>query len=694
MAFRTFQAYLDDLDRIAIKIPHHFDTANLHFELEDKESHEIITTGILSKGVDNLYAFYSLQTEKKIDLESFYWVYDSDRNKQSLLFGSIVRKPVFDQLFTYEGDDLGAQYSPKETNFKLWAPISEEVLLHLNTPKKQVYPMTRLKQGIWQLKVDGDWDGISYHYLHLVNDEWIEVHDPYALSSMANSGDSFVINPSKLRKPSRAKTQPDINQAIIYEMSVRDFSSQPDTGFNHPGKFKGLAESPKLSGQSIGMDYVKNLGVTHVQLMPVYDFGSVDENHPQAVYNWGYDPVQYNIPDGSFATDPNNPYSRILELQEAIEAYHQADISLIMDVVYNHVYHAETYAFERLVPGYFYRVDDMEQRTNGTFCGNDVASERPMVNRYIRNSLKIWAGLYGFDGFRFDLMGILDIQTMNQVAQELKTIHPNIYLYGEGWNMGTGLHSDLLAHQYNAYQLPDFAFFSDDFRNNIKRAIADPNRLETDYRRDKLVQSLLGGIHGHFIKPSQALNYVECHDNATFYDYLAIKHPENNEVDRLAAARLALQLVLLSQGVAFIHSGQEFYRRKDLIDNSYNISDTINRLDWKRALDYTDDVQFYQQLISFRKNHPALSLSSYQAIQEATSINWLSPYLLEYSLETTDDKLKIIINFSPDNQVYTPVKGDETILVNYPEVSLKKPLEHLIEPIILKGRHILVLGFD
>lgn len=691
MAFRTFQAYFDDLNRIAIKIPHHFDTANLQFELEHKHTHKTITTKILSKGVDPFYAFYSLETEQDLDLQSFYWVYDNDRNKQGLLFGSIVRKPVFDQLFTYDGDDLGATYSPKETTFKIWAPISEEVLLHINTPKKQAYPMTRLTNGVWQLKVDGDWDGSSYHYLHLVNEEWVKVHDPYAQSSMANSGDSFVINPKKLHQPSRAKTQVSINQAIIYEMSVRDFSSQPEAGFTYPGKFKGLTESPSLKGQRIGMDYVKHLGVTHIQLMPVYDFGSVDENHPQAVYNWGYDPVQYNTPEGSFATDPNDPYSRILELQEAIESYHQADISVIMDVVYNHVYHAETYAFEKIVPGYFYRVDDMELRTNGTFCGNDVASERPMVNRYIRQSLKMWASLYGFDGFRFDLMGILDTKTMNQVASELKALYPNVYLYGEGWNMGTGLHSDQLAHQYNAHELSDFAFFSDDYRNNLKRALADPHRLTADYRRDQLANSLRAGFYGHFKSPTQALNYVECHDNATFFDYLTLKDKTIQDSDHFATARLALELVLLSQGIAFIHSGEEFFRTKELIDNSYNIPDNINRLDWLRAIDYKKDTDFFSDLIAFKKAHPALSLATYEEIKEKTKMHWLTDQLLSYQIKTKAERLHILINFGRDTQVYTPTHTPEAILVNYPKVGLKKPIGQVTEPLVLQPRQLLVL---
>ena len=476
---------------------------------------------------------------------------------------------------------MGASYSPQATDFKLWAPISEKVLLHL---EEQIIPLQRQDRGVWHTQVLGDLEGKAYYYIHKVNGKWVEVHDPYALSSDANSGHSYVIDRKKISRPiHRAASQVKPTEAVIYEMSVRDFSMQKEAGFSQPGKFASLSESPTVHGHTFGLKYLQDLGITHVQLMPVYDFGSVDEKHPELVYNWGYDPVQYNVPEGSFSSDPHDPYSRIFELQDAIAAYHQADMSVIMDVVYNHVYEADAYAFEKIVPGYFYRLDEQGLRTNGTFCGNDVASEKAMVRHYIQQSVQQWISLYGFDGFRFDLMGILDITTMKQIAQELKAIHPNIYLYGEGWQMPTGLDSDLLAHQFNAEQLPEYGFFSDHFRDTIKQTIVQGSRLDKEHATSWLENVLTAnvGLTGeqHFLAPHQAINYVECHDNATVFDYFDIQNPNISLRQRLANSRLALHIVLLAQGVPFLHSGQEFYRTKNLIDNTYNLPDDVNKLD-------------------------------------------------------------------------------------------------------------------
>ena len=342
MAFRTFQAYLDDQSLITIKLEKQFYAEPLQFTIETVDSTQTLQIRTLEEQDD--FVQYSLAPLEPLDLTSHYWIYDQDRNKTFLQFRHIVRKPIFDQTFAYDGDDLGAHYTPKVTTFKLWTPISEQVLLHL---QNQVYPMTLGEKGVWQTEVSGDFDGAAYYYLHKVNGHWVEVHDPYALSSESNSGVSYVVNPEKITRPiHRAATQIPITKAVIYEMSVRDFSMQKEAEFSYPGKFKSLTESPDLQEHTLGMDYVKQLGITHIQLMPVYDFGSVDENHPELVYNWGYDPMQYNLPDGSFATNPHDPYTRIVELQEAIAAYHQADISVIMDVVYNHAYNPKTYAFE------------------------------------------------------------------------------------------------------------------------------------------------------------------------------------------------------------------------------------------------------------------------------------------------------------------------------------------------------------
>lgn len=680
MALRQFQAFLDDVATIRLVMEKRFDTEHMSFSLEsDDATSQLFIHSCLE--VENLVLYY-LTSLHALNLDKDYTIYDQDRNKTELGYGHIVRSAIFEQNYTYDGSDLGATYSPQSTSFKLWAPISKQVFLVLEgTP----YAMTKGSKGVWQVTVEGDLDSQSYHYLHKVNGEWISVHDPYALSSKANSGDSYVINPNKLHKVRRAKNQRPISQAIVYEMSVRDFSWQTEAGFKHRSQFLGLTESPVLDGMKLGMDYIKNLGVTHIQLLPVYDFGSVDEHKPQAVYNWGYDPMQYNLPEGSFSSLPNDPYARILELQEAIQAYHDADISVNMDVVYNHVYHAEKYAFELIVPGYFYRYNEHGMRTDGTFCGNDVASERSMVRNYIKQSLRQWTSIYGFDGFRFDLMGILDSDTINQIQEELSAIHPNIYLYGEGWKMATGLEYEKLAHQYNADQLPEVSFFNDDYRDTFKKLLLNPTRLVDKQLHEKVQHLLTGSRYSHFITPQQSLNYIECHDNATAFDYFHIEHPDWTPQQQKRAASFGLQLVLISQGMAFIHSGQEFFRTKDEIDNTYNIPDRINRLDWTRAVHYKEHIEFIQELIAFRKNNPILSQNSYETIQETCDFYWLTEYVLRYQVTNGDKTIQFIINFADSDFVFENEK-EQTIRFSFPPVDDKKA-----QQITLAGQSICIL---
>ena len=369
-------------------------------------------------------------------------------------------------------------------------------------------------------------------------------------------------------------------------------------------------------------------------------------------------------------------------------------MSVIMDVVYNHVYEADAYAFEKIVPGYFYRLDEQGLRTNGTFCGNDVASEKAMVRHYIQQSVQQWVSLYGFDGFRFDLMGILDITTMKQIAQELKAIHPNIYLYGEGWQMPTGLDSDLLAHQFNAEQLPEYGFFSDHFRDTIKQTIAQGSRLDKEHATSWLENVLTAnvGLTGepHFLAPHQAINYVECHDNATVFDYFDIQNPNISLRQRLANSRLALHIVLLAQGVPFLHSGQEFYRTKNLIDNTYNLPDDVNKLDWLRSLHYTEDIEFLKQLIAFRKAHPLLTLTTSSAIQKACQVKWLSPILLEYKIQKDKQALTILINFGTEAATYEN-KMKQSIYLQYPHINAKKPIAPLADSYTVPAKQVLVL---
>ncbi|NQP31788.1 type I pullulanase [Streptococcus suis] len=680
MALRQFQAFLDDEATIRLVMEKRFDSEHMSFSLESNDAtSQLFIHSCLE--VDNQIIYY-LTSLHALTLDKDYTVYDQDRNKIELGYGHIVRSAIFEQNYTYNGNDLGANYRSEATTFKLWAPISKQVFLVL---EGNPYAMTRGSKGVWEVTVEGDLETKSYHYLHKVNGEWISVHDPYALSSQANSGNSYVINPDKLHRIRRATTQFPISQAVIYEMSVRDFSWQKEAGFIHRSQYLGLTESPIMDGMKLGMDYVKDLGVTHIQLLPVYDFGSVDENKPQAVYNWGYDPMQYNLPEGSYSSQPNDPYARILELQEAIQAYHDADISVIMDVVYNHVYHAEKYAFELIVPGYFYRYDEHGMRTDGTFCGNDVASERSMVRNYIKQSLRQWLEIYGFDGFRFDLMGILDSETINQIQAELVALHPNVYLYGEGWKMATGLEYDKLAHQYNAAQLPNISFFNDDYRDTFKKLLLNPNRLIDKQLHEKVQHLLTGSRLTHFLTPQQSLNYIECHDNATAFDYFHIENPNWTPQQQKRAASFGLQLILISQGMAFIHSGQEFFRTKDEIDNTYNVSDTINRLDWTRAVHYKEHIEFIQELIAFRKNNPILSQDNYESIQQTCDFYWLTEFVLRYQVISEEKTIQFIINFA-DSDFTFERDQDKTVLYNYPPVE-----EHDQQKITIAGQSICIL---
>ena len=654
MVFRSFKATWDQEQVVSIHIDKNFDQ-DLILQIENK-SHQALALEFLDqKELDHSF-LYTYKVEG-LDLLDDYWVFDQDRNKALLTYGRIVQSPLFDQTFTYDGEDLGANYSPEATLFKLWAPISRQVLLQIKRQDREnTFPLKRGEKGVWQIELGGNWEGASYHYLHQVNGNWIETQDPYALSSTSNSGDSYVIDRAQISQPiKRAQSQVPPTKAVIYELSVRDFTWQEEVDFKQKGKFLGLLESPQLGKDHLGLSYLRDLGISHVQLMPVYDFGSVDEDFPQMTYNWGYDPVQYNVPEGSFASNLDDPYTRIKELQTLIAGLHAANLSVIMDVVYNHVYQADDFALEKLVPGYCFRLSPDGYRTNGSFCGNDLASERPMIQRYIIQSLKLWCGLYGFDGFRFDLMGLIDQDTLQKAQTQLEALYPNIYLYGEGWRMDTGLDNQLLAHQYNAKELPAYGFFSDDFRNAIKAVALNPTlSLDKDFQQTlEKVLTASCGAYGpeHFLAPHQALNYTECHDNATVYDYLAREDETMSPQRRKKAAKLALTLPLLAQGVPFIHSGQELYRSKQGVENSYNSPDRINSFDWTKLDEERELLYLFQDLCQLRKKEALLTLDSQEAIQAACQMTWLQDGLLSYQLKDKEDQLSILINFSPEDLV-------------------------------------------
>ena len=450
-------------------------------------------------------------------------------------------------------------------------------------------------------------------------------------------------------------------------MSVRDFSVQKEAGFKHPGKFKGLTESPQLNGQILGFDYLQKLGITHVQLLPVYDFGSVDEENQWKAYNWGYDPVQYNVPEGSYASDPNDPYARIWELQDAIATYHQSNLSVIMDVVYNHIYSTEHGPFQNTVPDYYYRMEPDGRFQNGTGVGNETASEHEMYRKYMIDSLTHWVKEYQIDGFRFDLMGIHDVRTMNAIREAMDALDPRILLYGEGWDMGTGLAPEDKAKKDNAAQLPRIGFFNDTERDaikgaevygSIKRGFVSRKSTENIVARAALGSAELG----HYLSPNQVLNYVEAHDNYNLYDLLQTLHPNEEVAGLVKRSELATAMNLLFQGMTFMQLGQEFMRTKlvatgpdgeitpldrELAMNSYNAPDFVNQVNWDLVSQNKESIADIRSLIALKTSLPVLGLESYDKIyqqvfiQSATDTSGLVIYEL-----TGDKKYLVIFNAS------------------------------------------------
>jgi pullulanase len=395
------------------------------------------------------------------------------------------------------------------------------------------------------------------------------------------------------------------------------------------------------NGIKTGVAAIKDLGVTHVELLPVFDFASVDEANP--TFNWGYDPKNYNVPEGSYSSDPTNPTARITELKQAIQSLHDQKLRVNMDVVYNHVYNASSFSEELIVPGYFFRTDDNGGLTNGSGCGNDVASERPMVRKFIVDSVKYWASEYNFDGFRFDLMGLMDIQTINDVTAALKKIDPTIIVIGEGWNMGT-LAGPLRANQINISQLNNVAHFNDQIRDGIKGSVFNASENGWATGKTGSASDVKAGIVANtdfsssiFAKwqttsPAQSVNYVESHDNLTLADKISasVKGATPSTIAQLS--QFASSIILLAQGVPFIQAGQEFLRSKDGNDNSYKSDDATNSLKWSTKSKAVSTTEYFKGLIAFRAAHPALRMNSSSQIKANLKFLTAPKNVIAYSI--------------------------------------------------------------
>ncbi|NDA41411.1 MAG: type I pullulanase, partial [Actinobacteria bacterium] len=557
-----------------------------------------------------------------ISLLSLPTIVQAEQNDKSALYDS----PAFTEKYTYTGNDLGASYSKEKTSFRVWAPTAKSVTLLTYSSAQSnssiSYPMKSDLKGTWVAELPGDQDGLVYTYKVDVDGDVNEVIDPYARAATINGKRGVVVDldstDPKNWKSEKPKFSGSPTDAVIYELHVRDLSMDSSAPFPKAarGKFTAFNYSnlKGKSGQPVGIAAIKDLGITHIQLLPIYDFASVDESNPD--FNWGYDPLNYNVVEGSYSTDPTNPKQRITEFKGAIQSMHDQGIRVIMDVVYNHVYNAATFSQNLIVPGYWFRTDGAGNLTNGSGCGNDVASERPMVSKFIVDSVKYWASEYNLSGFRFDLMGLIDIETMQKVSAELKNIDPSIIVLGEGWSMGT-LPNSLKASQSNIEQLPRISVFNDQIRDGVKGSVfnsSEPGWATGSFNRGNDVKAgILGNTYSSPLvrfnfftaTPGQSVNYVEAHDNNTLQDKILLstgKVPAST-ISRLH--RLAGSIPILAQGLPFIHAGQEFQRSKSGDSNSYQSGDFVNSLKWGLVKTNAITRNYYKGLIALRLSHPA-----------------------------------------------------------------------------------------
>lgn len=603
---------------------------------------------------------------KNLDFSKKYVLkaqFPSGLKSYDVTFDGIYDSEAFEAAFAYDGNDLGALVTGNVTNFRLWAPISSAVSLNLyetGTPaalggsdtKIATYPMTKDVKGTWKYAANQNLHGKYYTYSVTNGSRTFETIDPYAKSAGVNGLRGMVVdfpktNPTGFKYHERPNNIENATDAIIYELHVRDLTSHSSWNGpkEHAGKFLGLIdEGTTYQGITTGFDHIKELGVTHVQLLPFFDFGVVDEtklNEPKyqakGIFNWGYMPLNFNVPEGSYSSDPYDGTKRITELKQVTTAFTKNNIGLIMDVVYNHTGLSADSNFHLILPGYFHRLTPTGVFSNGSGTGNETASERYMVRKFIVDSTVFWATEYNISGFRFDLMALHDVETMKAVVSALKAIDQNILIYGEPWNGGaTPLPPSMAADKVNLAKMPEVGAFNDEIRDGIRGSVfttAEGGFVQggtSPKIMNRTKYGVVGGVAypGLDLKdlsyqtvwhtqPSKTINYVSAHDNNTLYDKLRLSttYQQKQYLDEMQ--KQANAIVLTSQGVPFLHAGVEFLRSKPdgsggYDHNSYESPDSVNQLRWDLKAEALNMSVFtyYKGLIALRKAHPAFRMAT------------------------------------------------------------------------------------
>ncbi len=602
---------------------------------------------------------FAVKLGEKITLGSEISVSHKDWGKVNPELGGLYSTEEFEKAFHYSGDDLGSIYTPASTKFRLWAPTATEAQLLVYAKDSDKAPsqsiaMTKSEKGTWTHELPGNQHLTIYNFRVKLGENWVEAVDPYVRAATVNGTKGVVVDLSKTNPEGwlthdKPKFSGVATDAVFYELHVRDLSMDPNSGIKNKGKFLGLTEANTTTPDKrtkTGIDAIADLGITHLQLLPIYDYKTVDENRNDQ-FNWGYDPLNFNVVEGSYSTVPTDPLNRISELKQTIQYLHSRGIRVVMDVVYNHVFDAGSHSFELLVPGYFFRKEADGTFANGTGVGNEVASERSMASKYIVDSALYWASEYKLDGYRFDLMGILDVDTMNKIRQGVDKIDPAFLIIGEGWNMGSSLFPEKKAYQYNAAKMPRIAHFNDGIRDGLKGSVfkAAENGWASGRKSSKM--EVMEGIAGEIYfssdvrgswgdaEPEQSVSYVEAHDNLTLFDKLRTSMPKASAIERTRVFALASSTAILAQGVTFLHAGQEFMRSKNGDENSYKSSDLVNSMKWSSRAKNKVMVSYFKGLLEIRKANSVFRLNNGSDVRKTLTFSDTPADVIAYSLDAS-----------------------------------------------------------
>ncbi len=615
--------------------------------------------------------------------------------KGSIRFGGIYDTDTFKENFLYNGNDLGVTCQAERSRFCLWAPMAEEVTLLLYSEGNggsayQSVPLTRGEKGTWRLTLSGDYRNQYYTYVvNVQGSEW-EVVDPYAKSTGINGKRGMILAGSKAA-PEGFEEDSFIHttareDVILYETSVRDFTSDEESGVEHKGSFLGLSEEGTTNsfGDSTGLSYLAELGITHVHFLPIQDFEGIDEEEPGKDYNWGYGPMSYFVPEGSYSTDPYHGEIRVKEYKKMVQSFHEKNIGVVMDVVYNHTYQSGNSNLNHIVPGYYYRIKEDGSFSDGSRCGNELATERSMVRKLIMDSLKYWMEEYHIDGFRFDLMGLIDVETMKEIEKMVYHINPDAVLYGEGWDAGETIYEGERMESLNAWMTPGIGTFNNVFRRAVQKYVCGITEEESTLLGMQFGFAGAGNNPETYKRmgrwtenPLQCINYATCHDGYTLWDLITLSCPDEGEDMWKQRDCFGAACVLLCQGTPFIHSGEEILRTKTSetnpdvkYSNSYNSGDYVNQISWKSRTENKDVLEYYKGLISFRKAHKGLHFLTQKKLNKNLVFikelpeNVMGYYITEPVNFFVDNQICLL--FNPTNEVveYVPAAGTWEIYVN------------------------------